>query len=128
MLAYLCDGKNVATWFKGETGADVTVELTSADGARLSGRVEGDRLEGSVTLPAGGATHAVSAPAVKEPAGLYRAERPVDGQTAVGGWIVLSDGRQQGAVRTSTGFSETGSDFARPEKPVTSFTTKDTDL
>lgn len=126
--AYLSDGENVASWFNGKTGADGDVELTSADGARLSGRVDGDHLEGTVTLPGGGATHAVSAPVVKEPAGLYRATEQVDGQTAVGGWIVLSDGRQQGAVRTSSGFSETGSDFARPRKPVTSFTTNDTDL
>ncbi len=42
--------------------------------------------------------------------------------------MVLPDGRQRGGVRTSTGFIDQESDLARPDKPVTSFISEETDL
>jgi hypothetical protein len=127
VLAYVCDGKSIASWFTGEAGDDGNVELTSADGARLTGRVEGDLLSGSVVLP-GGASHRFSASAVSTPAGLYRAKGQVRGAPAVGGWVVLEDGSQRGGIRTSTGFTSSDTDLARPPKPVTSFTSTDVDF
>ena len=128
VLAYVCDGKSVASWFTGEAGDDGSISLTSADGARLTGRVDGKILSGSVVLPGGGATHRFSAPAVSSPAGLYRSKGQVRGEAAVGGWIVLGDGSQRGGIRTSTGFTSTDTDLARPNKPVTSFTSNESDF
>ena len=50
------------------------------------------------------------------------------GQPAVGGWIVLADGSQRGGVRTSSGFTSTDTDLAKPTKPVTSFISTDVDF
>ena len=121
VLAYVCDGKAVAAWFSGQAGPDGAVELTSRDGGRLTGRIARNALTATVTLVPAGEEHAFTAPAVEAPAGLYRARGEVDGQAAVGGWVVLADRRQRGAVRTSSGFIDQESDFARPSKPVTSF-------
>lgn len=128
VMAYVCDGKSVASWFTGRAADDGTISLTSADGTRLSGRVAGDRLTGSLVLPNGGTTLNFSAPEVTSPAGLYRSKSQLRGEPAVGGWVVLEDGRQRGAVRTSTGFTSTDTDLARPPKPVTGFTTTDVDF
>lgn len=122
VMAYVCDGKSVATWFTGKAAEDGTISLTSADGSRLSGRVAGDRLTGSLVLPNGGATLNFSAPEVDSPAGLYRSKSQLRGEAAVGGWVVLEDGRQRGAVRTTTGFISWEPDLAKPDKPVTSST------
>ena len=126
LLAYVCDGESVAAWFTGTAAADGSLSLTSAGGARQTGRVDGSRLSGTVVLP--GAAHSFSSTSVTEPAGLYRTKGEVRGEPAVGGWIVLPDGTQRGAVVTSSGFMSTDADLARPDKPVTSFISTDTDL
>jgi hypothetical protein len=100
----MCDGKSLASWFTGQADEAGNVSLASADGATLTGRLAQDRLSGTVTLP-GGSAHPFRAPAVADPAGLYRQRGEVGGQAAVGGWVVLPDGRQKGAVRTSSGFT-----------------------
>jgi serine/threonine-protein kinase len=128
VLAYVCDGKSVAAWFTGTPGDDGSISLTSADGTRLTGRVAGDTLTGSLILPNGGATHTFSAPEVDAPAGLYRSKSQLRGEPAVGGWVVLEDGRQRGAVRTTTGFISWEPDLAKPSKPVTGFISTDTDI
>lgn len=122
VLAYVCDGKSLGTWFTGRPNDDGTLALTAADGARLSGRIAGGRLTGTVILPGDAAPHPFAASPVSAPAGLYRAKGEVRGQTAVGGWIVLADGSQRGGIRTSSGFISTDTDLAKPTKPVTSFT------
>ena len=128
VLAYVCDGKAVAAWFKGKLEDGGGVALTSADGARLTGRIDGGTLAGTVVLPGGASPLAFSAGSVESPAGLYRARGQVRGEPAVGGWIVLADGRQRGGIRTTTGFTSTDSDLARPSKPVTSFTSNESDF
>ena len=128
VLAYLCDGATLSTWFTGDADPDGTVSLTATNGARLSGRIEGSKLVGTVT-PAGEASaHAFSAQTVSAPAGLYRAKGEVGGQAAIGGWVVLADGRQTGRVTTSSGFTSSDTDLARPPKPVTSFTSTEVDF
>lgn len=128
VMAYVCDGKAVGAWFSGVAEPDGAVDLTSRDGARLRGRIAGDELTGTVALSPGGPVHPFEAPAITAPAGLYRARGEVGGQPALGGWVVLADGRQKGGVRTSTGFIDLESDFARPDKPVTSFTETGADI
>lgn len=128
VLAYVCDGTTVATWFTGEADEEGNVSLSSRDGASLTGRIAGGRLSGTVALPGAAAAHRFSAPAVTDPAGLYRLKGEVGGQAAVGGWVVLADGRQKGAVRTSSGFTSSDTDLARPAKPVSSFTSNESDF
>jgi hypothetical protein len=128
VLAYVCDGKSLGTWFTGAPDEDGTLTLTAADGARLTGRIAGGQLSGTVTLPGDAAPHPFKASSVSAPAGLYRAKGEVRGQPAVGGWIVLADGSQRGGIRTSSGFTSNETDLAKPTKPVTSFTSTDIDF
>lgn len=128
VLAYVCDGKSLGTWFTGAPEDDGSLALTAADGARLSGRIAGGQLAGTVTLPGDAAPHPFTASSVSAPAGLYRTKGEVRGQPAVGGWIVLADGSQRGGIRTSTGFTSSDTDLAKPTKPVTSFTSNETDF
>jgi serine/threonine-protein kinase len=128
VLAYVCDGKSLGTWFTGAPNEDGTLALTAADGARLTGRIAGGQLSGTVTLPGDNAPHPFTASTVSAPAGLYRTKGEVRGQAAVGGWIVLADGRQRGGIRTSSGFTSSDTDLAKPTKPVTSFTDTSVDF
>lgn len=128
VLAYVCDGKSVGTWFTGGPNEDGALSLTAADGARLAGRIADGELSGTVTLPGDPAPHPFKARSVSAPAGLYRTKGEVRGQPAVGGWIVLADGSQRGGIRTSSGFTSTDSDLAKPNKPVTSFTSNESDF
>ena len=123
VLAYVCDGKAIATWFTGAQADDGTLALTAADGARLMGRIDGGEVSGMVTFPGDPSPHAFKAPAVLAPAGLYRTKGDVRGEPAVGGWIVLADGSQRGGVRTSSGFSGSETGLSKPSQPVTHFTT-----
>ncbi|MFN2506068.1 MAG: hypothetical protein ABR540_17910 [Acidimicrobiales bacterium] len=118
----------MGTWLSGVAEPDGAVDWTSRDGARLRGPIADDEPIGTVALSPGGPLHPFEAPAVTAPAGLYRAWGDVDGQPALGGWVVLADGRQRGGVRTSTGFIDSESNLARPDKPVTSFINPDVDL
>ena len=127
VMAYVCDGNAVGTWFTGQADEQGAVNLASNDGARLTGRIAGDRLSGAVSLPGRPSTDFAAGP-VRAPAGLYRQRGEIGGQPAVGGWVVLADGRQRGGVRTSAGFTSTDTDLARPNKPVTSFTSTDVDF
>jgi hypothetical protein len=128
LLAYLCDGKELGTWFKGEAGPDGTFNLASDDGARLEGRIDDGDLTGAVSMPGGTGSYELRSTAVTAPAGLYRARGEVGGGPAVGGWIVLDDGSERGGIRTSTGFTSTDTDLARPPKPTTSFISTDVDF
>jgi serine/threonine-protein kinase len=123
IMAYYCDGRADAPltlegWFRGEvTGEEV--ELTNDRGDTLVGLLSEDSFSGTLT-PAGGDAHPVSAAEVSQPAGLYRTDTTIDGETAVGGWIVLPDGQQRGnlnvggasrgapALDTSTSTATTG--------------------
>lgn len=92
--AYLCDGADVAVWLTGQfSGDEVTlvsgdtrIELTSINSA--SGTLS---LEGEAEVP-------FSTVLATGDAGLYRAEATFDGLDYLGGWIVLNDGQQQGAL------------------------------
>jgi hypothetical protein len=99
MMAYVCDGKNdqvsISEWFRGSISGD-TFDLTSAGGAHLKGKLA-DSASGTVALT-DGRELSFSAQATQAPAGLYRAEQTVAGTSYVGGWIVLSDQQQRGAL------------------------------
>jgi hypothetical protein len=93
VVAYVCDGANVAQWFRGPVGAS-GFDLTAGE-ARMTGTVNGDGLVGVVTMPDGSA-HAFDAKPVTS-AALYRAEAGDTENLQVGGWVVI-DGEQRGAI------------------------------
>ena len=86
--AYLCDGKKLESWLKGDVhGSSVT--LTGKNGT-LTGTYANGKLSGNVTVD--GLSWAFSAAPSKSPAGVYRARKG----TADAGWIVYPDGTQTG--------------------------------
>ena len=100
LTAYVCDGTetavNMAEWFNG-SAANGAFDLTSADGAHLTGAITAQSVTGTMTQ-ADGKTLAFSISPASGNAGLYRAEQTTGNGTYVGGWIVLASGDQRGAV------------------------------
>ncbi len=102
VMAYVCDGKSIATWFKAADGSD-GVNLASGDLAITSGtltlqtKLTTDALSGSIIL-ADGSSHKLVGTRLSGDAGLYRSEEKIDGEDNVGGWVVLSDGQLRGAL------------------------------
>jgi hypothetical protein len=99
VMGYVCDGATTAEWFTGAAARD-SIDLTSAGSIGLvAQRGTGDTLDG--TLTTAGTESSFSAMRVDidgSEGGLCRGILQVDGVTYTGGWIVLPDGRQRGAV------------------------------
>ncbi|MDX1688451.1 MAG: hypothetical protein R3248_10750 [Candidatus Promineifilaceae bacterium] len=95
LVAYLCDGEAVSQWFVAER-VEQEMTLTAGD-TRVDLAFSGGGVSGTVAL-AGQEPRAFEAAPTTGDAGLYRAEESFDDVDHVGGWIVLPDGRQQGAV------------------------------
>ena len=100
VMAYVCDGESTAEWFSGAVARN-SIDLTSAGSIGLvAERGTGDTLDGTVTA-GNGTESSFSAARVDldgSEGGLCRGILQVDGVTYTGGWIVLPDGRQRGAV------------------------------
>ncbi len=100
VLAYVCDGATTVEWFTGAAMRD-SIDLTSAGSIGLvAERGTGDTLDGTLTAGDGTAS-SFSASRVDvdgSEGGLCRGILQVDGVTYTGGWIVLPDGRQRGAI------------------------------
>lgn len=95
LMVYLCDGEEVSVWTADEvTGREST--LVTGD-ASITMTVNADEVTGTVTL-ADAPPQPFAAPRATGDAGLYRAVRSIEGLDYVGGWIILNDGRQLGAV------------------------------
>lgn len=97
--AYICDGRRVESWLKGQVEGEDEVALAGRGSAltatlRTSGA---DRLVGQVKTK--GRTYAFELRAAQKPAGLYRAK----GKKATIGWIVLPDGSQVGLQTGESG-------------------------
>ena len=99
VIAYICDGDGIVQWFRGRTSGD-RVSLTNARGAVLEASFGGSGFVGEVQLA--DRRLSFSAAPVQAPAGLYRSEEQLGDTRRVGGWIVLPDGTQRGAVQTGT--------------------------
>jgi hypothetical protein len=96
VTAYVCDSATVSIWFKGMQAGDGAV-LTAANGASVLVSIAGDEATGTLTLP-DGTTHVFAAQAGSQ-AGLFRLDRELDeGPYLLGGWIVLPNGEQRGAL------------------------------
>jgi hypothetical protein len=70
LLVYVWDGKAVGGMAQGGLEESGSVVLTSIDGARLTGRIDGGTLAGTVVLRGGASPLAFSASSVESPAGL----------------------------------------------------------
>jgi hypothetical protein len=103
--AYFCDGKGVANWFR-LVNPDDGLTFVAAGGASFEATESEDgTLSATVTLD--GTAHDVTVTEVDADgdAGLYLADHTIDADLANderGGWIVLPDGTQRGAIRAGT--------------------------
>jgi hypothetical protein len=95
VVVYLCDSVNVSTWLFGQTDGDTVVLET--DGARVDLLLGADAVSGQVEL-AGGDAQPFTAVAAEGDAGLFRAEEETVEGLHVGGWIILNDLEQRGAL------------------------------
>lgn len=102
-VAYVCDGADVEAWLQG-SAADDRVELSRADGTRLTGTRGEGKLTGTVWV--NDRSYRFSAAVAGPPAGLYESRAGTDGRTDRIGWIVQPDGSQVG-IRTADGRSQT---------------------
>ena len=101
--AYVCDGKNekasLVEWFSGTVGNSGAISGTSGNGVSLSAVIAGDSsVAGTVTFK-NGEIHNFLIPPVTGEFGLYRGVLKEANGTLEGGWILLPDGSQRGAVR-----------------------------
>jgi hypothetical protein len=92
--AYFCDGVR-DYWFRG-LPTDGTVETVDSTGAKLLLDVTNDMVIGQITVSDTVTTFQL--PRVQQNP-LYRAETYVGAERVLGGWIVLPDGEQRGAIR-----------------------------
>ena len=102
VVAYVCNGHAVATWYRG-TAAHGKLNLTGKNGGLLSVDYGSGQAKGSLTTD--GVHYSFSAPMVHgvvptsgRPPGLYEATATVKGVQVKAGWIVLPDGSQIGSV------------------------------
>ncbi|MBB5787335.1 hypothetical protein [Jiangella mangrovi] len=106
-IAYVCDGASREAWLAG-TASDGRIELTGERGS-LSAAFDGTVVQGETTVDGQNWTFTIAQ--VDPPEGLYRfADTVSGGAEVVGGWIVLPDGTQVGAVSVD---GET-----RPAEPI----------
>ncbi|HTF40242.1 MAG TPA: hypothetical protein VK754_06570 [Propionibacteriaceae bacterium] len=106
--AYVCDGRNVESWFRG-TVEGGRLSLKSKSGEALQAELDGDHLKGTVQIKSG--TQKFEINEASKPAGLYRAR----GSKTTIGWIVLEDGSQVG-VQT-TGADSSAAPQLDPDNP-----------
>ena len=97
VLAYVCNGKEIGQWFRGEAGKDGAA-LTAASGARLEAKLSANKATGTVTLSDGRKLAFDASPATGD-AGLYRARGQVAGADVLAGWVLLPDGEQRGTLQ-----------------------------
>jgi hypothetical protein len=106
--AYVCDGRNVESWFRG-TVEGGRLSLKSKSGEALQAELDGDHLKGTVQIK--NDTQKFDINEAGKPAGLYRAR----GSKTTIGWIVLEDGSQVG-VQT-TGADSSAAPQLDPDNP-----------
>jgi serine/threonine-protein kinase len=111
--AFVCD-QNDEAWFEGTVAKDGIVTLTAAGGKQRVGFF--NTLQGMGAFWIGGRLRTFQAAPVDKSAGLYRAQS-ANGQL-VGGWVVLPNGDQVGAV-TRNGVNQPAPRITPGEKTVT---------
>lgn len=112
VMAYVCDGRDTATWLRG-TATDGDLALT-ADGMRLRAQRTAQGLTGTLTLET--RSHAFTVAPAMSGGGFYRAAETIAGLGYVGGWILLNDGSQRGALKRDGAIVAT--DALDPDAPT----------
>ncbi|MCD2195524.1 hypothetical protein LQ327_19325 [Actinomycetospora endophytica] len=96
--AYVCDGHQTEAWLQGGATTDA-VDGTGRHGNHMTGRLDGGRLTGTVSLAGRPDASFTAAPATGTQAGIYRS----GGNGRTTGWIVRGDGGQVGLSHDGTG-------------------------
>jgi hypothetical protein len=99
VLAYVCNGASIAEWFSKDVSADAALELTSGRYTTLELQFTSKGVRGTFTRPLAKALPFHAMP-VHGKAGLYRTQKVVSGVYYHGGWIVMPNGDQRGAVQS----------------------------
>ena len=123
VVAYVCDGRTTAMWLRGNAEGD-TFDVNSSE-ARLRASFGRDGITGTFTSAQGGAYPFTARP-VAGGAGFYRASQTVAGVAYVGGWILLSDGQQRGAVKQNGAIIPGPQPRLDPARPVVTLPTAGT--
>lgn len=110
-LSYVCDSKQIATWFSGPVSGNA-IDLTAANGDHLKATLAATGATGTVTL--GGKDLPFTAPSSGANGGLFRAEQSANGTNVIGGWIVAADGQQRGAVHAQDNTGQSKRDDITP--------------
>ena len=97
-LAYICDGEGLAQWYRGSLQAGGLFEARSTtQKSRITAQVTGRSVVGAITLEDGRVLQFRAIPG-EGPAGLYRSDDRINDVRYLGGWVVLPNGEQRGAV------------------------------
>ncbi|SUD47680.1 Uncharacterised protein [Nocardia otitidiscaviarum] len=110
-VAYVCDGASVESWLRGDAAAGRT-ELSGKES-----RIEAALLDGALTglLTMGERSWEFTAPAVRDPAGIY-----IDrGAGARDSWVVAPDGSVTGVRRNADGTTSPAPGLAPDARKVT---------
>jgi hypothetical protein len=97
-IAYICDGDVLAEWFRADLQAGGLFESRSTTKkSGITAQVNAGSVVGAITLESGKVIQFRALPA-DGMAGLYRSDDNINNQRFLGGWVVLPDGEQRGAV------------------------------
>jgi hypothetical protein len=97
-IAYICDGDVLAEWFREDLQEGGLFEARSTTKkSGITAQVNAGSVVGAITLESGKVIQfrAMSADGM---AGLYRSDDNINSQRFLGGWVVLPNGEQRGAV------------------------------
>jgi hypothetical protein len=100
-LAYICDGHNISSWFRGKVQGQ-TLTLHGEDGGRIAAQVQGDLVSGALTLHNGRTLGFTASRAVDGVSGLFRTVVRVGRQEGVLSSIRLI-GNERGKVLGNKG-------------------------
>jgi hypothetical protein len=97
-IAYICDGEVLAEWFRADLQAGGLFEAGSTSKkSGMTAQVNAGSVVGVITLESGKVIQFRATPA-DGTAGLYRSDDNINNQRFLGGWVVLPNGEQRGAV------------------------------
>jgi hypothetical protein len=97
-IAYICDGEVLAEWFRADLQPGGLFEARSTSKkSGITAQVNAGSVVGAITLESGTVIQFRATPA-DGLAGLYRSDDNIDNQRFLGGWVVLPNGEQRGAV------------------------------
>ena len=97
LAGYVCDGKTVSVWFKGEISDDAATLRARTEQELGEVQFLGDTADGEIAID--GQRRSFSAEIAVGDAGLYRAfNEDTQAGTVEVGWVVLNEGSQRGAT------------------------------